>query len=91
MRVLWTLLKIVITLAVALYYILYNRGTIGKLPTPEMLPPSWDKAQREAFLDDLKARREKSKWAMLILIPMIVVFGYKALEITLFSQFPSLF
>lgn len=81
----------VITLAVALYYILYNRGTIGKLPTPEMLPPSWDKAQREAFLADLKARRERSKWAMLILIPMIVVFGYKALEITFFSQFPSLF
>lgn len=81
----------VVTLAVALYYILYNRGTIGKLPTPEMLPVTWDKAEREAFLADLKARREKSKWAMLILIPMIVVFGYKALEITLFGRFPSLF
>lgn len=81
----------VITLGVALYYIIYNKGTIGKLPTPEMLPPSWDKAQREAFLADLKARRERSKWVMLILIPMIAVFGYKALDITLFSQFPSLF
>ena len=81
----------VVTLAVALYYILYNRGTIGKLPTPEMLPVTWDKAEREAFLADLKARREKSKWAMLILIPMIVVFGYKALEITFLGRFPSLF
>ena len=80
-----------ITLAVALYYILYNRGTIGKLPTPEMLPTTWDKAEREAFLADLRARREKSKWAMLILIPMIVVFGYKALEITFLGRFPSLF
>lgn len=81
----------VITLGVALYYILYNRGTIGKLPTPEMLPVTWDRAEREAFLADLKARREKSKWAMLILIPMIVVFGYKTLEITFFSHFSSLF
>ena len=80
-----------ITLAVSLYYIIYNRGTIGKLPTADMLPVTWDKAEREAFLADLRARREKSKWAMLILIPMIVVFGYKTLEITFFSQFSSLF
>ena len=80
-----------ITLGVALYYIVYNKGVIGKLPTHEMLPVTWDKAEREAFLADLKARRERSKWVMLILIPMIVVFGYKALEITVFSRFPSLF
>lgn len=81
----------VITLAVALYYIIYNRGTIGKLPTYDMLPVTWDKAKREEFLADLRARREKSKWAMLILTPMIVVFGYKALEITFLSRLLSFF
>lgn len=81
----------VITLAVALYYIIYNRGTIGKLPTYEMLPVTWDKAKREEFLADLRTRRERSRWAMLILIPMIVVFGYKALEITFLSRLLSLF
>ncbi len=80
-----------ITLAVALYYIIYNHGIIGKLPSYDELPVTWDKATREAFLEDMKIRRQKSKWAMTILIPMIFVFGYKMLDITLFSKLPSLF
>ncbi len=80
-----------ITLAVALYYIIYNRGIIGKLPSCDELPVTWDKVTREAFLEDLRTRRKKSKWAMTILIPMIFVFGYKMLDITILSKLPPLF
>ena len=86
-----TLLYSVITLAAALYYIIYNRGVIGKLPTHEMLPPTWDKTTREAFLDDMKERRKKSKWVMTILIPMILVFAYKILDIVFLSRISPLF
>ncbi len=81
----------IITLAAALYYIIYNRGMIGALPKPEMLDPTWDMATRTAFLDDLRARRKKTKWIMTVLIPMIIVFAYKILDIAFFDRFSSIF
>ena len=71
----------VITLVVALWYIIYNKGSISGKVTPEMLPPEWSLAEKQAFIDDLAARRKRSKWALLILIPMILVFGLEMLEL----------
>ena len=70
-----------ITLIVALWYIILNRGLVGKLPSPEELPLTWDKKQREDFIANLAARRQKSKKLMLILVPMIFSFCYKLLEL----------
>ena len=70
-----------ITLLVALWYLIWNKGFIGKLPSADELPLAWDKKQREDFVADLKARRQKSKKLMLILIPMLVTFTYKLLEL----------
>ena len=69
------------TLAVALWYIIYNKGNVSGKVTPDMLPPEWDTARKQAFLDDLATRRKKSKWALLVLIPMIAVFGFEMLEL----------
>ena len=77
----------VITLVTALWYIIYNRGIIGALPNAESLPMTWDKQTREDFITDLKQRRQKSKRAMLILVPMIFTFCYKILDIYLFPDF----
>ena len=55
----------------------------GKV-TPDMLPPEWDTARKQVFLNDLATRRKKSKWALLILIPMIAVFGFEMLELYVF-------
>ena len=77
----------VITLITAAWYIFANRGMVGKLPKEEELPPTWDKNERQAFLEDLRARRKKTKRAMLILIPMIIVFAYKILDLYLFPDF----
>ena len=77
----------VITLAAALWYIIYNKGMIGKLPSAEQLPMTWDKQTREDFIADLEQRRKKSKRIMLILVPMIFTFCYKILDLYLFPGF----
>ncbi|MBO5305459.1 MAG: hypothetical protein J6B12_01725 [Clostridia bacterium] len=76
-----------ITLAAAMWYIALNKGFIGKLPSTEDLPMTWDKKKREDFIADLEARRKKSKKAMLIIVPMIFSFCYKLLDLYLFPQF----
>lgn len=77
----------VITLAAALWYIYVNKGFVGKLPNTEELPMTWDKKKREDFVADLERRRQKSKRAMLILVPMIFSFCYKLLDLYLFPTF----
>lgn len=77
----------VITLAAALWYIIYNKGMIGSIPSAEMLPTTWDKQTREDFIEDLRQRRQKSKRVMLILVPMIFTFCYKILDMYLFPNF----
>ena len=77
----------VISLVTALWYIIYNKGMIGKLPSAEQLPMTWDKQMRDNFISDLEQRRAKSKRAMLILVPMIFTFCYKILDIYLFPEF----
>ena len=76
-----------ITLVTALWYIVYNKGMIGSIPTAEQLPTTWDKQTREDFIENLKQRRKKSKRAMLIIVPMIFTFCYKILDLYLFPDF----
>ncbi len=78
------------TFAVAIYYIVYNRGVFSKV-TPEMLPAEWSAEQKKAMIDDIAARRKKSKWAILILLPMIFVFGFELLELYFFPLILSIF
>ncbi|MBE6661702.1 MAG: hypothetical protein E7606_00310 [Ruminococcaceae bacterium] len=75
-----------ITLAAAMWYIYMNKGLVGKLPTTDELPATWDKQMRENFLADLKARRQKSKKAFLIIVPMIFTFFYKLLDVYVFPN-----
>ncbi len=80
-----------VTLAVAIYYIIYNKGVISGTVTPEMLPPEWSTEQKQAMIDDLAQRRKKSKWALLILIPMMLVFAFELLELYFFPLLTALF
>ena len=80
-----------ITLAVAFYYIIYNKGNISGKVTPDMLPLDWSKDQKHAFIDDLAQRRKKSKWALLVLLPMIIVFAFEILELYFFPMLGHIF
>lgn len=71
----------VITLSAAVWYILYNRGLAGTKLTSDMLPKEWSAEQKKEFMDNYTARRQKSKKALLILIPMIATFFLEVLDI----------
>lgn len=80
-----------VTLAAAIYYIVYNRGVLSGKVTPDMLPAEWSAEQKQAMIDDIAARQKRSKWVLLILIPMIFVFGFELLELYFFPLITSLF
>lgn len=71
----------IITLAAAVWYILYNRGLAGTKLTSDMLPKEWSAEQKKEFMDNYTARRQKSKKVLLILIPMIATFFLEVLDI----------
>lgn len=76
-----------VALGVAAYYIIYNHGTLGKMPTAEELPAEWDEETRNNVIEDLKARRKKSAWALYVLLPIAFTFAVKMLDIAIFSKY----
>ena len=69
-----------ITLVTAMWYIFFNRGMLGKL-TSDMLPEEWDEAQKKSFMNEYYERRRKSKWAIILLVPMIATFFFELIDI----------
>ena len=80
-----------VTLGIAIYYIVYNRGVLTEKITPEMLPPEWSAEKKQAMIDDIALRRKRSKWAQLILIPMVLVYIFEILELYVFPMITGLF
>lgn len=68
------------TLGFATYYICYNRGVLRTIKR-EDIPSSFSDAEKDAFLSEQSKRREKSKWAIFILFPLIMAFAYEILSI----------
>ena len=73
----------VITLCAAIWYILTNRGLAGVKISEDMLPKDWSGKEKDAFMNDLLERRQKSKKALVILVPMIANFFFEVLDIYL--------
>ena len=70
-----------ITLVSALWYISCNKGLVGTKVTPDLLPESWSKEEKDAFMADYRERKEKSKKLLVILLPMIATFFFEAIDI----------
>lgn len=81
----------VISLVMGLWYVIRNRGFVGKKITEDMLPSEWDEEEKENFLNDLNERRKKSKWMMLVIIPMIATFLFEAVDVYMLDSIRSLF
>ena len=58
----------------ALGYVLYNRGFNTRGKTEDMLPNHLSAEVRQQMIEDGKRRLEKSKWAHMILLPILLVF-----------------
>ena len=74
--------------AVTLYYVIYNRGFTGKNVTPAMLPDTMSFEEKQAFINESRERLQKSKWALTVLIPILLVF---AVDIIYLFLVPILF
>lgn len=55
-----------------LYYVIYNRGFTGKNVTPDQLPNTMSPVEKQKFIDDSRARMQKSRWVLTVLLPIIL-------------------
>lgn len=62
-------------------YLIYNRFLYRKGLTKADLNPEWTEEQKEAFLADGEARLEKSKWMMVIILPLVLTFLFDAVDL----------
>lgn len=60
-------------------YLLYNRAFVNKNVTVDMLPADWSEEKKQAFVDDVKDRADRSRWMLVLIIPFVVVFMVEAL------------
>ena len=68
-------------------YLIYNRFLYRKNLTVEDLPETMTQEQKEAFIADGKARLQKSKWMMLVILPLVITFLVDAVELFVFDLF----
>ena len=68
-------------------YLIYNRFLYRKNLTPEDLPDTMSPEQKEAFIADGNLRLKKSKWMMLIILPLVVTFLIDAIDIFILEMF----
>ncbi len=73
--------------AVLITYLAYNRGFVNKDVTVDMLPDSWSPEKKQAFVDGNRARAERSRWMVTIIIPFAVVFLFEALYLFVWDGF----
>ncbi len=55
-------------------YIVYNYAFTRKDVTEEMLPDDWDDEKKAAYIQKGKDRKQKSRWMIFIIFPLIVTF-----------------
>lgn len=74
----WSFLLMVTYMALllgfGLAYLIYNRFLYRKGITAEQLPEDWSAEQKCAFIADGERRLHRSRWMMLILIPLLFTF-----------------
>lgn len=60
--------------ALALWFVIYNRGFQTKGKTADMLPGHLTLEERERIIAEGERRFRKSRWALTVLLPVIFVF-----------------
>lgn len=60
-------------------YIAYNRAFSRKGITPDMLPQSWSREQKQEYIADGENRIKRSRWMLTVIIPFLVTFIADAL------------
>ncbi|MBQ9132299.1 MAG: hypothetical protein IJX62_07505 [Clostridia bacterium] len=55
-----------------LFYVIYNRGFVGKNATPEMLPDTMTPEEKQSFIRESRERMQRTQWVLTLLIPVTV-------------------
>ena len=75
--------------AILVTYLAYNRGFVNKDVTVDMLPADWSEEKKQAFVEGNRARVEKSRWMVMLIIPFVVVFMCEALYLFVWDGYLS--
>ena len=70
-----------ITTALLIGYLIYNRGFSRRGVTEEMLPADWSEEKKREFIESAKARFDRSRWLLVLLASMLLVFVIDAIDI----------
>ncbi len=72
-----------------LVYLIYNRGFVNKNVTEDMLPMEWSEEKKTEFVEGNRRRAEQSRWMLVLIIPLIVVFMAEALYLFVWNGWLS--
>ena len=81
------ILYMALLLGFFLAYLIYNRFLYRKGLTAEDLPDTMTPEEKQAFLEDGKQRLKKSKWMMLIILPLVITFLVDAFDLFILDLF----
>jgi len=82
---------LVLTIGFFSAYILYNRGFTMVNRTPESFPEDWSAEKKCAVIEEGKRRKERSKWMLLIIIPLLAVWFIDMLDLFFFDRIRNFF
>lgn len=82
---------LIVGAGLALYYVIYNRGFVGKNATPDMLPNSMTPVQKQAYIEESKKRFRDSRWVLTVIVPIILTFFADMLYLFIFPYIEEMF
>ena len=81
------MLYLALLLGFVLAYLIYNRFLYRKGLTIDDLPDTMSFEEKQSFIEDGKARLEKSKWMMLIILPLVITFFIDTVDLFILDLF----
>ena len=72
--------------ALAIWYVIYNRGFNTRGKTADMLPDELPLEKREALIAEGERRFQKTRWALFILLPLLFVFLFDTVYLFLIPE-----
>ncbi|MBQ7010929.1 MAG: hypothetical protein IJN63_04425 [Clostridia bacterium] len=72
-------------------YIIYNKGFTMVDRTADSFPESWSYEKMCAVTEEGKRRKEKSKWMLYIIVPLMFTFMFDMIDLFILDRFKYLF
>lgn len=82
---------LLVGVGVGLYYLIYNRGFALKNATPDMLPSHLSPVEKQRMLEDAKQRAHNSRWALTIIVPIVLTILADMIYLFIFPYFEGIF